>query len=91
MAMNGKVEEVIIKSVDKFMNKYYVQPETEIVLPDNMCGPEGCPPGGSQKQSSGPPALKGAELTGPPDGMNSDFKIPALAPEPKKAFSVKNK
>ena len=91
MAMNGKVEEVIVKSVDKFMNKYYVQPETEIVLPDNMCGPEGCPPSGSPKQSSGPPALKGAELSGPPDGMNSDFKVPALAPEPKKGFSIKNK
>ena len=90
MAMNDKVEEVIVKSVDKFMNKYYVKPETEVILPDNMCGPEGCPSDGSH-QSSKPLALKGAELSGPPPGMDSDFKIPALAPEPKKGFSVKNK
>lgn len=38
MAMNDKVEEVIIKSVDKLMNKYYVKPEVEVILPEAMMG-----------------------------------------------------
>ncbi|AOV58609.1 hypothetical protein T040910_104 [Synechococcus phage S-CAM3] len=43
MAMNDKVEEVIIKSVDKLMNKYYRKPEHEVILPQEWgCGSQGC-------------------------------------------------
>lgn len=49
MAMNDKVEEVIIKSIDKLMNKYYRKPDVEVLLPDSMCGPQGCPPENPEK------------------------------------------
>lgn len=43
MAMNDKIEEVIMKSVDKLMNKYYRKPEQEVILPEEWgCGPQGC-------------------------------------------------
>ena len=43
MAMNDKIEEVIMKSVDKLMNKYYRKPEQEVILPEEWgWGPQGC-------------------------------------------------
>jgi hypothetical protein len=43
MAMNDKVEEVIIKSVDKLMNKWYRKPAQEVILPEEFgCGDQGC-------------------------------------------------
>lgn len=43
MAMNDKIEEVIMKSVDKLMNKYYVKPEYEVFLPEEWgCGTKEC-------------------------------------------------
>jgi len=43
MAMNDKVEEVIMKSVDKLMNKWYRKPEQEVILPQEYgCGDQGC-------------------------------------------------
>ena len=51
MAMNDKVEEVILKSVDKLMNKYYRKPESEVILPEEWgCGPQGCDPQQPQAQ-----------------------------------------
>ena len=45
MSMNDKIEEVIMKSVDKLINKYYKKPDMKIVLPGSeSCGPQGYPP-----------------------------------------------
>ena len=45
MDMNDKIEEVILKSVDKLMNKYYRKPEFEYKFPqEGGCGPQGCGP-----------------------------------------------
>ena len=42
MAMNGKIEDVVVESVDKLMKKFYVKKEEVIVLPNQQCGPQGC-------------------------------------------------
>lgn len=44
MAMNGKIEDVVVDSVDKLMKKFYVKKEEVIVLPNQQCGPQGCEP-----------------------------------------------
>lgn len=52
MDMNDKIEDVIIKSVDKLMNKYYRKPETEFIFPEQgACGPNGCPPSSESKST----------------------------------------
>ena len=89
MAMNDKVEEVIMKSVDKLMNKYYRKPETEVVLPESFGGPqEGCPtcpPEGAQPATK-TPGIGSIEM----EAANNGVKIPALEPS-KKGFSTKVK
>jgi hypothetical protein len=61
MAMNDKVEEVIMKSVDKLMNKYYVKPTSKVILPtEGQTGSSCCPTTPVAKPSSNPnliPAL----------------------------------
>ena len=45
MLMNDKIEDVIMKSVDKLMNKYYQKPKLKIELPDqNQNTSSCCPP-----------------------------------------------
>jgi hypothetical protein len=57
MAMNGKIEDVIVQSIDKLMNKYYVKKNENIVLPTMD----------QQQQSCGmPPAAPVGSLTGAP-------------------------
>jgi hypothetical protein len=57
MAMNDKIEDVIIQSIDKLMNKYYVKKNENIVLPTMD----------QQQQSCGmPPAAPVGSLTGAP-------------------------
>lgn len=51
MDMNDKVEEVIMKSVDKLMNKYYREPEFDYKFSQQGCGPEGCDTPVKQKVS----------------------------------------
>jgi hypothetical protein len=85
MMMNDKVEEVIMKSVDKLMNRYYTKPEMEIVLPESYGGPqEGCPTcppeaplSAPKQQGMGPIELEAA---------SNGVKIPSLEPS-KKGFS----
>ena len=50
MAMNSAIEDVIIKSTDKLMNKYYVRKKDTVVLPGQDGAPTGacCPPQGAQ-------------------------------------------
>jgi len=88
MAMNDKVEDVIMKSVDKMMNKYYTKPDVDVVLPSEWSDdpsdcPE-CPPGNNlpamsagKKSGLGPIELEAA---------NNGVKIPSLEPT-KKGFS----
>ena len=40
MEMNDKIEEVILKSVDKLMNKYYRKPVNEYIFKQPECGPQ---------------------------------------------------
>ena len=86
MAMNDKVEEVIMKSVDKLMNKYYRKPNMEVVLPPEFGGPtaDGC-------NLPEAPSSNGNNFQIPmqqPTPGGSDVKIPALE-IPSKGFSVK--
>ncbi len=86
MAMNDKVEEVIMKSVDKLMNKYYRKPSMEVVLPPEFGGPtaDGC-------NLPEAPSSNGNNFQIPmqqPAPGGSDVKIPALD-IPSKGFSVK--
>lgn len=86
MAMNDKVEEVIMKSVDKLMNKYYRKPTMEVVLPPEFGGPtaDGC-------NLPEAPSSNGNNFQIPmqqPTPGGSDVKIPALE-IPNKGFSVK--
>ena len=86
MAMNDKVEEVIMKSVDKLMNKYYRKPTMEVVLPPEFGGPtaDGC-------NLPEAPSSNGNNFQIPmqqPAPGGSDVKIPALD-IPSKGFSVK--
>ena len=86
MAMNDKVEEVIMKSVDKLMNKYYRKPTMEVVLPPEFGGPtaDGC-------NLPEAPSSNGNNFQIPmqqPTPGGSDVKIPALD-IPSKGFSVK--
>ena len=86
MAMNDKVEEVIMKSVDKLMNKYYRKPTMEVVLPPEFGGPtaDGC-------NLPEAPSSNGNNFQIPmqqPAPGGSDVKIPALE-IPSKGFSVK--
>ena len=86
MAMNDKVEEVIMKSVDKLMNKYYRKPTMEVVLPPEFGGPtaDGC-------NLPEAPSSNGNNFQIPmqqPTPGGSDVKIPALD-IPNKGFSVK--
>ena len=86
MAMNDKVEEVIMKSVDKLMNKYYRKPTMEVVLPPEFGGPtaDGC-------NLPEAPSSNGNNFQIPmqqPTPGGSDVKIPALE-IPSKGFSVK--
>ena len=86
MAMNDKVEEVIMKSVDKLMNKYYRKPTMEVVLPPEFGGPtaDGC-------NLPEAPSSNGNNFQIPmqqPAPGGSDVKIPALD-IPGKGFSVK--
>ena len=86
MAMNDKVEEVIMKSVDKLMNKYYRKPTMEVVLPPEFGGPsaDGC-------NLPEAPSSNGNGFQIPmqqPAPGGSDVKIPALE-IPSKGFSVK--
>ena len=86
MAMNDKVEEVIMKSVDKLMNKYYRKPAMEVVLPPEFGGPtaDGC-------NLPEAPSSNGNNFQIPmqqPTPGGSDVKIPALE-IPSKGFSVK--
>ena len=85
-AMNDKVEEVIMKSVDKLMNKYYRKPTMEVVLPPEFGGPtaDGC-------NLPEAPSSNGNNFQIPmqqPTPGGSDVKIPALE-IPNKGFSVK--
>lgn len=85
MAMNDKVEEVIMKSVDKLMNKYYRKPAMEVVLPPEFGGPsaDGC-------NLPEAPSSNGNGFQIPmqqPAPGGSDVKIPALE-IPSKGFSV---
>ena len=85
MMMNDKVEEVIMKSVDKLMNRYYTKPEMEIVLPESYGGPqEGCPTCPPEAPLSAPKqqGLGPIELEAASNGV----KIPSLEPS-KKGFS----
>jgi len=60
MDMNDKIEEVILKSVDKLMNKYYRKPEFEYKFPQNQgCGPQGC---GPEAKPSAPPKVESGTL-----------------------------
>ena len=81
MAMNDKVEEVIMKSVDKLMNKYYRKPDVEVILPPEWTGEQqGCPtcPPETLVQTQ----KNSIEL----EAANNGVKIPALEPS-KKGFS----
>ncbi len=101
MAMNNKVEEVIMKSVDKLMNKYYKKPECEVVLPEQMggpgCGPNGCPPPGSEAVKSMQPGPSETQMQQMQQQLQEvsreasaeKVQIPALKPE--KGFAIKNK
>jgi hypothetical protein len=81
MAMNDKIEEVIMKSVDKLMSKYYRKPETEVVLPDEWMGDQqGCPTCPPEQPRRAP--QNAIEL----EAANNGVKIPALEPS-KKGFS----
>jgi hypothetical protein len=53
MAMNDKIENVIVDSVDKMIKKYYVKKEEVIVLPNQNCGPQGCEPQQTTSQFKG--------------------------------------
>ena len=55
MAMNGAIEDVITKSTDKLMNKYYVRKKDTIILPGQDGAPSGacCPPQGAPAQMPG--------------------------------------
>ncbi len=87
MAMNDKIESVIMKSVDKLMNKYYTKPEFEVQLPQDNCESGVC--GSEQNQ----PTQKSINVG---DGygesvvpeINTDLKIPEI--KPKKGFAVNN-
>jgi len=60
MAMNDKVEEVILKSVEKLMNKYYKKPTVKVILPTQEQSSSCCPPTLNQQPSNNPniiPAL----------------------------------
>lgn len=81
MAMNDKIEEVIMKSVDKLMNKYYRKPEMEVILPPEWTGqPQECPTCPPERPSKTP--VNSIEL----EAANNGVKIPALEPS-KKGFS----
>lgn len=58
MAMNDKVEEVIIDSIDKMMKKFYVKKNEMIVLPNQDCGTEEC--GVPPQQNTQTPRMIGA-------------------------------
>ena len=86
MMMNDKVEEVIMKSVDKMMNKYYTKPDMEIVLPESFGGPsEGCPTCPPEAPKSTPKAIGMGPIE--MEAANNGVKIPALEPN-KKGFST---
>jgi hypothetical protein len=63
MAMNDKIEEVIIDSIDKMMKKFYVKKNEVVVLPSQDCGPESC--GASPQQNSQTPQLIGSLESSP--------------------------
>lgn len=84
MMMNDKIEEVIMKSVDKLMNKYYQKPLTQIVLPQEWLGEQGCPV--DSKPAAKKPKVTPFEL----EASNNDVTIPALEPT-KKGFSQNSK
>ncbi len=79
MAMNDRVEIEIMKSVDKLMNKYYVKSSKEIKLPENICGPQGCPTNENEQDHShqelGPSEEQMREIQ--KRLPKSDFKIPS--------------
>ena len=59
MDMNDKIEDIILKSIDKLMNKYYRKPTfTYIPSNNNGCGPTGCPPSQDKKQEKVSPVLE---------------------------------
>lgn len=81
MAMNDKIEEVIMKSVDKLMNKYYRKPDSEVILPPEWTGEQQgcptCPPEQPKKVIQNSIELEAA---------SNGVKIPTLEPS-KKGFS----
>jgi hypothetical protein len=59
MDMNDKIEDIILKSIDKLMNKYYRKPTfTYIPSNNNGCGPNSCPPSQDKKQEKVSPVLE---------------------------------
>jgi hypothetical protein len=81
MLMNDKIEDVIMKSVDKLMNKYYRKPEVEVVLPPEWTGEQqGCPTCPPDAPTQKP--KNSIEL----EAANSGVKIPTLEAN-KKGFS----
>ncbi|AOV57614.1 hypothetical protein N170310_109 [Synechococcus phage S-CAM1] len=87
MAMNDKIEDVIMKSVDKFMNKYYRKPATDVVLPPEFGGPtaDGCNMPEVAPSSNGNNFQLPMQQAAP---GGTDVKIPAIE-IPSKGFSVK--
>jgi ADP-heptose:LPS heptosyltransferase len=87
MAMNDKIEDVIMKSVDKFMNKYYRKPATDVVLPPEFGGPtaDGCNMPEAAPSSNGNNFQLPMQQAAP---GGTDVKIPAIE-IPSKGFSVK--
>jgi hypothetical protein len=69
MAMNDKVESVIIQSVDKLMNRYYVKKNENVVLPSMEQQNQGCgmPPGKLEQA----PQLSGASSEQTKKALNS--------------------
>jgi len=70
MAMNEKIEDVIMKSVDKLMNKYYTKPDMEVILPESF----GCPP--EQPCPTHNNSLP--QIPAQQDAPGGEFKIPNL-------------
>jgi len=57
MVMNEKIEEVILKSVDKLMNKYYKKPLMKVIPPTQEEQSSCCPPNLTGQNSSSNPNL----------------------------------
>jgi ADP-heptose:LPS heptosyltransferase len=62
MAMNDKIEDVIIQSVDKLMNKYYVKKKETVILPsaeqqNQSCGAPPSAPMSSLSAPTGSPEM----------------------------------